>query len=55
MENVVEKAKEHFETLVKAQLKRIEVMKKGADWIVKFPSKRKSKSQKLDLINQKMK
>ncbi|MFX1526604.1 MAG: isocitrate/isopropylmalate family dehydrogenase [Promethearchaeota archaeon] len=33
MENVIEKAKEHFETLVKAQLKRIEEMKKGADWI----------------------
>ncbi|MFX0033432.1 MAG: isocitrate/isopropylmalate dehydrogenase family protein, partial [Candidatus Hermodarchaeota archaeon] len=33
MENIVEKAKEHFENLVKAQLKRIEEMKKGADWI----------------------
>lgn len=33
MDQVIEKAKEHFETLVKAQLKRIEEMKKGADWI----------------------
>ncbi|MFX1497859.1 MAG: isocitrate/isopropylmalate family dehydrogenase [Promethearchaeota archaeon] len=33
MEQVIEKAKEHFEALVKAQLNRIEEMKKGADWI----------------------
>jgi isocitrate dehydrogenase (NAD+) len=33
MEDVVQKAKEHFESLIKAQLKRIEEMKKGADWI----------------------
>jgi isocitrate dehydrogenase (NAD+) len=33
MENIVQKAKDHFESLVKAQLKRIEEMKKGADWI----------------------
>ena len=29
----MQKAKEHFESLIKAQLKRIEEMKKGADWI----------------------
>jgi isocitrate dehydrogenase (NAD+) len=33
MEDVVSKAKEHFEGLVRAQLKRIEELKKGADWI----------------------
>jgi isocitrate dehydrogenase (NAD+) len=33
MEDVVTKAKEHFEGLVRAQLKRIEELKKGADWI----------------------
>ena len=33
MEDHVQKAKDHFESLVKAQLKRIEEMKKGADWI----------------------
>ena len=33
MENVVEKAKEHFEKLVKEQLNRIDNLKKGADWL----------------------
>jgi isocitrate dehydrogenase (NAD+) len=33
MEDVVQKAKDHFEGLVRAQLKRIEDLKKGADWI----------------------
>jgi isocitrate dehydrogenase (NAD+) len=33
MENIVEKAKEHFGKLVSEQLKRIENLKKGADWI----------------------
>ena len=33
MEDIVQKAKDHFASLVKTQLKRIEEMKKGADWI----------------------
>ncbi|MCJ7647078.1 MAG: isocitrate/isopropylmalate family dehydrogenase, partial [Candidatus Lokiarchaeota archaeon] len=33
MEDVVQKAKDHFEGLVRVQLKRIEDLKKGADWI----------------------
>jgi len=33
MEDVVEKAKDHFEGLVRVQLKRIEDLKKGSDWI----------------------
>jgi isocitrate dehydrogenase (NAD+) len=33
MEDVVQKAKDHFGGLVRAQLKRIEDLKKGADWI----------------------
>jgi isocitrate dehydrogenase (NAD+) len=33
MEDVVQKAKDHFEKLVREQLTRIENLKKGADWI----------------------
>ncbi|MFW9952019.1 MAG: isocitrate/isopropylmalate family dehydrogenase [Candidatus Thorarchaeota archaeon] len=33
MEEVVQKAKDHFEGLIRAQLRRIEDLKKGADWI----------------------
>ncbi len=33
MEDVVQKAKDHFEGLVRVQLKRIEALKRGADWI----------------------
>jgi isocitrate dehydrogenase (NAD+) len=33
MDDVIQKAKDHFESLIKAQLKRIEELKKGADWI----------------------
>jgi isocitrate dehydrogenase (NAD+) len=33
MEDHVQKAKDHFESLIKAQLKRIEALKKGADWM----------------------
>lgn len=32
MDDVVEKAKKHFETLVKEQLERVERMKKAGDW-----------------------
>lgn len=32
MNDLVENAKKHFETLVKEQLERVERMKKGADW-----------------------
>ena len=32
MEDTIQKAKDHFESLIKAQLKRIEGLKKGADW-----------------------
>lgn len=32
MNNIIEKAKQHFETLVKEQLERVEYMKKAEDW-----------------------
>ncbi len=32
MYNIIEKAKQHFETLVKEQLERVEYMKKAEDW-----------------------
>ena len=32
MNNIIEKAKQHFETLVKEQLERVEYMKKSEDW-----------------------
>ena len=39
MNNIIEKAKQHFETLVKEQLERVEYMKHAEDWIDYFTLK----------------